>query len=266
MRRISHISDLHFGRTDPAVVEGLIAELNADAPDLVIVSGDFTMAARRPEYEAAQAFLARLASRWIAVPGNHDISPYHLLERFAFPFARYRRYIALETEPVFTDDEIGVLCLNTVRTWAPERNWSHGRITRGRIVRAEAQLAAMPAGLFKIVVGHHPFMPPPWDEEARLVGRADLALSAFRRQGVRLTLAGHLHRHYARTAGDTGEALDTGSTQAGVGLLTVQAGSATSTRLRGSEPNAYNRIVIEGGGARVGVRLWTGRAWADAEE
>ena len=46
MRRISHISDLHFGRTDSAVAEALINELNADAPDLIVASGDFTMAAR----------------------------------------------------------------------------------------------------------------------------------------------------------------------------------------------------------------------------
>uniref|UniRef100_UPI001954B7FA metallophosphoesterase family protein n=1 Tax=Klebsiella pneumoniae TaxID=573 RepID=UPI001954B7FA len=70
MRRISQISDLHFGRTDPAVVEGLVRELDADRPDLLIISGDFTMAARRSEYAEAQAFLARLPKPWIAVPGN----------------------------------------------------------------------------------------------------------------------------------------------------------------------------------------------------
>ncbi|WP_158807257.1 metallophosphoesterase [Beijerinckia sp. L45] len=270
MRRIAQISDLHFGCTNPTVVEGLIVELNADKPDLLIISGDFTMAARRTEYEAAHAFLQRLPQPWISVPGNHDISPFHLMQRFLRPFSRYRRFIAADTEPTFQDDEIGVVCLNTVRTWAPERDWSQGKIHRWQIVQAEARLKAMPANLFKIVVGHHPFMPPPWDEEARLVGRADKALAAFRRSGVGLTLAGHLHRHYARFAEADGEGperveVDGGGTQGCKGrLLAVQAGSATSTRLRGDEPNAYNRIRIQDGCAHVTVRLWNGSRWEDA--
>jgi len=274
VRRVAHISDLHFGRTDPAVVEALVAELNRDPPDLIVASGDFTMRARRKEYAQARAFLDRLTAPWIAVPGNHDIAYFKLFTRFFHPFGRYRRFIARETEPTFLDDEIAVVCLNTVRTWAPETDWSQGKITRAQIARTEERLAALPRHVFRIVVGHHPFMPPPWDAEARLVGRADEALDAFRRHGVGLTLAGHLHRHYSRfaEAPETGiepglVSVDRGTVRAGGGrLLAVQAGSATSTRLRGNEPNAYNRIVIEDGRATVSVRVWTGSAFEDARE
>lgn len=271
MRRIAHISDLHFGRSDRHVVEGLVAELNERRPDLVIASGDFTMRARRREYIAAHAFLARLRSPWLAVPGNHDIASFKQLTRFFRPFRRYRHFIAEETEPTFLDEEIGVIGINTVRTWAPEVNWSHGKVTHAQIRESERRLAAMPPSVFKIVVGHHPFMPPPWDEEARLVGRADEALAAFRRHGVGLVLAGHLHRNYVRfaeadEAGDEPRSVvvDAASARASAArLLVVQAGSATSTRLRG-EPNAYNQIFVEKGEATVSVRVWAGEGWKDA--
>jgi hypothetical protein len=118
MRRIAHISDLHFGRTDPTVVEGLLSELNGTRPDLVVISGDFTMRARHSEWEEARAFLARIAPPWVAVPGNHDIAAYYRIERFINPFRLYCRYISPDPEPIWKDDEIAVICLNTARNWS----------------------------------------------------------------------------------------------------------------------------------------------------
>src|SRR5688572_14058646 len=69
MRTIAHISDIHFGRVDPAVVEGLVADLSGREPSLLVVSGDFTQRARRRQYEAAAAFLKRLPTPQLVVPG-----------------------------------------------------------------------------------------------------------------------------------------------------------------------------------------------------
>ena len=123
MRRIDHISDLHFGRVDDAVVAGLLAELNAAPADLVAVSGDLTMRARRREYAAAAEFLRALKAPWIAVPGNHDIPYYDPWERFTNPYARWRRFIQDDIEPAWVDQEIAVLGLNTVSRGGLRMNW-----------------------------------------------------------------------------------------------------------------------------------------------
>ena len=59
MRTIVHLSDLHFGRTDPAVIEPLLARLREIGPQLVAVSGDLTQRARASQFDDARAFLDR---------------------------------------------------------------------------------------------------------------------------------------------------------------------------------------------------------------
>jgi len=251
--RIAHLTDVHFGATDPDVVAGLVQDLNADPPDLVVISGDLTMGARRWEFRAARAFIASLPAPTLAVPGNHDITPYRLVERLLIPYARWEEEIAPDIEPTWQDGRVAVLGLNTARRMSPHLDWSRGRVTGFRLAKMVARLQAVPAGLTRIVVAHHPLLPPEGEVLKQIAGNATRALAAFAANDVRLVLAGHLHRSYARLSG-------IGDNR----LLVLQGGSATSVRLRG-ESNAYNRIaVFDDGRIEIMGRVWTGEGWGDA--
>ncbi|HYO24494.1 MAG TPA: metallophosphoesterase, partial [Lacipirellulaceae bacterium] len=108
MRRIAHISDLHFGTEEPAVVAGVRDELNRLACDLVVVTGDLTQRARQSQFAAARAFLDSLESPWMAVPGNHDIPLYNVAARFGWPLAGYQKWITADLRPTFADAELAV--------------------------------------------------------------------------------------------------------------------------------------------------------------
>lgn len=254
--RIAHLSDLHFGAEIPEVVEALADTLNSDPPDLIAISGDLTMRARTREFEAARAFIARLQAPVMAVPGNHDIVSYWMAERFLDPFARWRRFIKPETEPVFQNERIGVVGLNTARRAGFYLDWSRGRVGHGRLARCLARLEALPPGLLRIVVAHHPFLPPRAAPESRLVGGAARALEGFARRGVRLVLSGHLH------VGDVAEPAAIVPDDAASGRLTVVlSATSTSHRLRG-EPNAYNEIrITPENRVEILARTWDGAGW-----
>ena len=248
MRRIAHISDLHFGTEDAETVEGLLTDLLAVKPDLVVVSGDLTQRAKRHEFAAAQTFLNRVPFRQLVVPGNHDIPLYDVGRRFLRPLHRYRRYITSDLAPTFIDNEIAVLGINTARS----ATWKNGRISLEQIRGVKTSLCSKNASLFRIVVTHHPFLPPPTGVPPDLVGRGPLALQTMEACAVDLLLAGHLHVVYS---GD----VRTYDLAVKRSILVAQAGTAVSHRRRG-EPNAYNLIDIDGRASRVtiGVRVWSG--------
>jgi 3',5'-cyclic AMP phosphodiesterase CpdA len=234
--RIAHLSDLHFGAQDPKVVAGTLAWLHEQSPDLLIISGDFTQRARREQFEEASAYLNRLRAdghRILVVPGNHDIPLYDLARRFGAPLRRYKRWISNDLCPWFEDDHVAVLGINTARSLT----FKSGRLNRDQMRLIEDRFSRVAESKTRVLVTHHPLYAMPIGEGSELseaVGRHDDAVRAVCRAGVHVALAGHFHRTYAAAARKMVET-------AGPALV-IQAGTATSVRLRNNELQSFNWI------------------------
>lgn len=231
MRTLVHVSDLHFGRIDPAVVAPLRDAIAAAAPDLIAISGDFTQRARPREFAAARAFLDSLQAPKLVVPGNHDVPLWNVAARFFAPLTRYKHFISPELEPEHQDEEMIVLGVNTARS----NTWGEGRINAHQVARIVERLAGAPPSLIRVIVTHHPFDLPPGVDERRLLGRARMAMAELARANADLFLSGHLHLSHASHSAERYRI-------EGHSALIVQAGTV-SLRGRGEQPS-FNVLRI----------------------
>jgi 3',5'-cyclic AMP phosphodiesterase CpdA len=258
VRTIAHISDLHFGRVDPPVAEALAGDLKADPPSLVVMSGDFTQRARAGQYRAAMQFMSRLPQPQLVVPGNHDIPLFDVFSRFFMPLRNYHKFVTRDMLPVYKDEELFVIGVNTARSFtaALKGFWKDGSISQEQLYEIKAAATQATPGVFKIVVTHHPFIPPPKERIHGIVHHAREALDDLEKLHIDLCLAGHLHMGYSGDVRTHHEAVKRS-------ILSVQAGTATSTRRR-HEPNAYNRITIDRDEVTIQVRAWEAGRFVDA--
>ena len=247
MRKIAQISDLHFGRHDPAAADALLDAIARKRPDLVVVSGDLTQRARTVEFEAARRFIERIAPPKLVIPGNHDIPLFNLLGRFLAPNRKFDRHAAPLGVPdsFFQDSEIAVLGLNTARRLTGK----NGRVSLEQMDQLRRLLGGVPEGVFKVLVTHHPLGTPAGILPVEVAGRAVRTLDACAKAGVHLLLSGHYHAAISGH-GDLTEVAN------GNSVLIVHAGTAISDRTRGSEGNTFNLIGVETGRVTVTVLRW----------
>ena len=259
MRRIAHLSDLHFGRHDPTVVDGLSAALTTLRPDAVVISGDLTQRARRSQFAAARAFVDGLRAAGlpvVVVPGNHDVPLWDITRRFFRPLARFRRYIEPHPYPLFADAHVAILGINTARSLTIK----DGRVSDEQLACIRERFAEAPPAARRMLVTHHPLVELPWGEKGERLeaaGRSDAAVQTALDAGVHLLLAGHHHRPFSGSAATF--------LTAGHSLLVVQAGTTTSTRLR-EHANSFNLIVSDGDRLRVAVQAWTEAGFEEAAD
>jgi 3',5'-cyclic AMP phosphodiesterase CpdA len=249
MTRIVHLSDLHFGAHDERLVKAVDRQVDELKPDLVVISGDFTQRARTEQFREACQFLEGLRDRGhevLGVPGNHDVPLYDVLRRFLSPLARYRRFIDETLCPFVELPGIAVLGINTARSLT----FKDGRMNRDQVEFIRETFSRSPAEAMRILVTHHPlFALEVGGQIDRAISQQELALDAVEESGVDMVLAGHNHHASSQDASDL-------VTRAG-GVLVVQAGTATSTRVREQE-QSFNTIDVAEGVVTIAVHGWKG--------
>ncbi len=262
MTTIAHISDLHFGRHDPATADALAADIAVIRPDVIVNSGDFTQRSRRAQWTLARDFMAGLPGPQIRVPGNHDIPLFDVIRRILSPLGRFRSYITAEAYPTWTNDDVAIVGVCTARPIIlnPFGFWKDGALSDEQLADVCTRLGPAGPTLLRTVVAHHPLVPPR-NEQTRhhLVWRVRQALDAFADCGVDVVLSGHLHLSYA----DDSLAHHPGTPRS---ILCIQAGTGVSSRRRSHHRNAYNRILVHARQSlTVEVREFDGRAFVPAQ-
>ena len=245
MKTVVHLSDLHFGREDRNVVSALIDVVSDVSPAVVAVSGDLTQRARRRQFQRAAGFLEALPYPRVVVPGNHDVPLFNVFARMRDPLGGFRRHIDTNLTPTVVDLPVVVVGLDTTRP----SSLKSARVHAGDVERICDYVGQFAGGEVKILVAHHPFDPGNYAELERLT-----------RCGIDVILTGHLHvsstshtAHRHRLSGRS--------------AVVVEAGTATSTRLR-ETTNAFNLLHIDTDTIVVERHDWirrTGFALADRQ-
>ena len=178
------------------------------------------------------------------MPGNHDVPLHDLMRRWLAPLEKYRHYIGSDIEPFYADEEIVIQGLSTARSLT----WKNGRINRVQVERTCTKLSGTGPDVTRIVVTHHPFDLPGEQHDGSLVGRAEMAITAFTKCRVDMILSGHFHIGHAGNWAQRYSAL-------GHAAILVQAGTATSTRQR-EEANSWNLIRIDRPDVTIARQTW----------
>jgi 3',5'-cyclic AMP phosphodiesterase CpdA len=243
MIRLFHISDLHFGLEDRRALDWVMQAVRDEAPDGVIITGDFTMRARPQEFAAAAQWIAALGVPVRIDPGNHDLPYFNPLERFTDPYRRFRRLEAAIAQPLVLDG-LAIVRLATTAAAQWRLNWSRGIAARGMLARTLAQIDATPIDMPVLVTCHHPLV------EVGTRGRAltkggNHALDQLARRGVLAVLSGHVH-----------DAFDLVQETPSGPVRMIGAGTL-SQRLR-TTPPTFNALTLVGGRLTCSLRTLGG--------
>ena len=215
----------------PEVFETLVKEVNGLHPDVIVITGDLTNEGLMKEYEKCKSLLTKFnTKKIISISGNHDYrnTGYLLFKKF-FPFQTVNEL----------DNDIVLVTVGTAR---PDRN--EGEVGYRQNLWLERTMKKYKDKV-KIVAMHHHLIPIPdtGSDQLTVVDAGDVLRTVLDTQ-VDVVLCGHKHRPWAWNFGK---------------LTVVNAGTATSDRVRGLFENTYNILTISNKKIQVDLKIVGGK-------
>lgn len=229
---IVQLSDIHVGsqfRQD--AFEKVIEEVNALKADAIIVTGDLTNEGLTDEYEKCKRLLARFKTKKvIAISGNHDYrNTGYLLFKKYFPFDNVNEI----------GSDVVVVTLGTAR---PDRD--EGEVGYRQNLWLERTVKKYKDKTTILAMHHHLIgIPDTGSARVEVIDAGDV-LRTILSTNVNLVLCGHKHRPWIWNFKE---------------IAVVNAGTASSERLRGFFANTYNIITIKNKRIHVDLKIVGGK-------
>lgn len=230
--KLVQLSDIHVGsQFQETVFLKVVEEVNKLEPDVIVITGDLTNEGLIKEYEKCKEYVSKLHSKKIiTISGNHDYrnSGYLVFKKF-FPFE--------------TINELGdQVVLVTVGTARPDRN--EGEVGYRQNLWIERTMKKYHDRVKIIAMHHHLMGVPDTGSDRQTVIDSGDTLRTILDTDVDLVLCGHKHRPWIWNFKD---------------LEIVNAGTASSDRVRGLFENSYNIINIKDKKINVDLKIVGGK-------
>ena len=229
---IVQISDIHVGsQFREEIFEKVIEELNSLKPDAVVITGDLTNEGLIAEYEKCKELISKIkVEKIIVISGNHDYrnTGYLVFKKF-FPF---------QTINELSDDVV----LVTLGTSRPDRN--EGEVGYRQTLWLERTMKKYEKKIKILAMHHHLIGIPDTGSERVTILDAGDVLRTILDTNVDLVLCGHKHRPWIWDFNN---------------LSIVNAGTASSERMRGLFENTYNIIKVEKNNLSVDLKIVGGK-------
>lgn len=216
--RIAHVSDLHLTSSNFVREwgENVIDILSSVVPDIVVITGDFTMEGFIHEWDIAKEYVDRIETKnLLLIPGNHDArnEGYKIFEEI------------FETRfPSYEDGRVVILGLDST---VPDLD--DGHIGRENYDVIEEKFSNKDK-LKILALHHHLIAIPGTGRERNIAVDAGNVLNLITELDVDFVLSGHKHLPWVWKLEDT---------------YFITAGTASSRRLKGRSHPSFNIMHID---------------------